>query len=731
MNEYDFPPHRHEHDFSGPASRKIGELFARVQDFLTKPELTIYSQHTVNPPYTLASYFFADRRGARASNTTMQIKQFIAELRGRGIYQTTAYYSAGAWVLLQIADVVFPALGLPEWSVSVVLVLAAVGFPIALVLTWLFDFTPQGVIEATPITVDGGKIPWSRTHIVEFTLIILLALLVGYLYIDRLAYREAVENAASPVTDQSRTSIAVMPFVNLSDVADMEYLGDGLAEEILNLLAKLNELNVAARTSSFYFKDREVDIREIGTHLGVDHLLEGSVRSEDGKVRVTAQLIKASDGFHLWSETYDRDQNDMLELQDEIASKVVEALQVLLPSGSREALSTKRTVNPAAYDFYLRGRAFLRLPQDASNLEAARELFDRAIKQDQRFADAFAGRCNALLGLYAIDLDVEKFKAAEAACHRALTLDRRASTVYIALGNLYRESGQYDKAIDEFKLAISMDSGSADAHLGLGATYFENSMHEQAEQHFRQAIEMQPNYWQALMSMGTFLGDSGRISEAIPYYERICELMPDSETAYNNLAAAFFLSGDFEKASRIWQRSLELAPSSIAYSNVATSLFFLGRFEEAVPLYHKAVELAPDDFEVWGNLGDAYRHSSMGNELAAPMYQNAIKLAGKRLEINASDADTLAMVGHYYAGLDQRESSLEYLDKANALASGNMYVDYTSATALSALGETDRAIASLERALESGYPWHIAEADANLGRVRELPQFEALTARQQ
>jgi tetratricopeptide (TPR) repeat protein len=242
---------------------------------------------------------------------------------------------------------------------------------------------------------------------------------------------------------------------------------------------------------------------------------------------------------------------------------------------------------------------------------------------------------------------------------------------------------------------------------------------------------MQPNYWQALMSMGTFLGDSGRISEAIPYYERICELMPDSETAYNNLAAAFFLSGDFEKASRIWQRSLELAPSSIAYSNVATSLFFLGRFEEAVPLYHKAVELAPDDFEVWGNLGDAYRHSSMGNELAAPMYQNAIKLAGKRLEINASDADTLAMVGHYYAGLDQRESSLEYLDKANALASGNMYVDYTSATALSALGETDRAIASLERALESGYPWHIAEADANLGRVRELPQFEALTARQQ
>ncbi len=658
----------------------------------------------------------------------MLLQQFIEELKGRGVYRVTAYYSAGAWVLLQVADVVFPALELPEWSITAVLVVAAVGFPIALVLAWMFDLTPEGVVEAHPVAAETGPHPWSRSHIIEFTLIIVLALLVGYLYLERLADQASATRPADAGPTSQATSIAVMPFVNMSDVADMEYLGDGLAEEILNLLAKLNELNVAARTSSFYFKGKDADIQTIGEHLGVEHVLEGSVRHHGNRVRVTAQLIKASDGFHLWSETYDRDLSDLFKVQDEIARKVVESLHILLPSANRGVISTKTNVDPAAYDYYLQGRAYLRSPRDASNYRIAVDLFEKAARASPKFADAYAGLCDGLLGLYAIDLDQENFTAAEAACHRALTLDRRAASVYIALGNLYRTSGQYEKAVDEFNMALSLNPGFADAYVGLGDTYLEADQADKAEPQYQRAIDLQPKYWHALMRMGNYLFRTGRMEEAIPYYMRISELMPESESAFNNLGAARFIVGDFELASAAWHRSLELAPSDVAYSNLATSLYFLGRFDEALTLYHKAVELAPDRFEIWGNLGDAYRHSEHGVEMAEPMYANAIKLAKKRLEINESDAETLSYVGHYHASIGQRAEALSYIDRAMALAPGSIYVNYNCATALAALGEPEQAVEALERALQAGYPLHIVLADANLENLRELPSFNALTA---
>lgn len=663
----------------------------------------------------------------------MELRRFIAELKGRGVYRVTALYSAGAWVILQVADVLVPALGMPEWSITVLLTLAVIGFPITLVLTWLFDLTPEGIVDASTIAPSAEEVRWSRTHIIEFTLIVLLALLVGYLYLERLTYQQASEAAALEEQPQ-RASIAVMPFVNMSGEEDMEYLGDGLAEEILNLLAKLNELNVAARTSSFHFKNRNMDIQIIGEQLGVSHVLEGSVRYEGARVRVTAQLINAGDGFHLWSETYDRELEDMLALQSEIAGKVVDNLQVLLSADSRDTLSRSSLVDPVAYDYYLRAREYLRMPRDEANLEFAADLFGEAVDRNPAFADAYAGLCDALLGLYSIDRDQDHFESAEAACHRALTLDRRAATVYIALGNLYRSAGQYDYAVAEFELALALNGGSPDAHLGLADTHLEQGEMALAERNYQLAIQLQPQYWRALMGMAGFLFTTGRVEEAIPFYQRVSEFMPDSESALNNMGAAYFLTGDFERASLAWQKSLQLEPSAKAYSNVATSLFFLGRFDESLPLYHKAVELAPENYELWGNLGDAYRHCSgtAGEiEMAGPMYLNAIRLAKNRLEINTSDADTLALVGHYYAGLGERETALEYIGRATALAPDNMYVSYSAATALAALGEMDRAMTALERALQSGYPLHMALADANLQAMRNLPRFEALNQRRE
>lgn len=660
----------------------------------------------------------------------MKLSQLVTELRSRGVYRVATIYSAGAWALLQVADVIFPILNLPDWSVSAVLVVAAAGFPVAIVISWLFDMTPEGLVEAPATAQEPDRTRASTSHVIQLILIVMLMALVGYLYLERLSDKPGMRPDTLIAGASGRPSIAVMPFVNMSEIEDRDYVGDGLAEEILNLLARLNELDVAARTSSFYFKDKTLDIRKIGQQLSVSHVLEGSVRFDGEQVRVTAQLVDVDSGYHLWSDTYDRKMGNILALQDEIAEKVVTNLKVLLSPESRELLSRPTSVNPESVDYYLQGRAYLRMPPDASSLQLAREFFDKATTIEPAFADAYAGLCNSLLGQYSIDLDIHKFHEAEAACRQALVLDRRAAAVYTALGNLYRVSGQYEQAIAEFSTAITLTNKPADAYLGLGRTYLRTNELELAEQSYRKAIELQPNYWRAYMSMGNYLYRSGKVEEAIPYYQRITELMPQSESALNNLGAALFSSGNFSDAARYWQESLELAPSSVAYSNVATSLYFEGRYREAADLYHKAVEFAPDDFELWGSLGDAYSQLPDEADLAEVMYTNAIALAEKRLQVNPSDARTLALLGHFEAKTGNTGKALAYAGQSQALSPNDMLVYYYSATAMTGIGEWQRAFDLLEHALSLGYPWSLANADGNLKALRSMPRYATLNSQE-
>lgn len=655
----------------------------------------------------------------------MELRQFILELRSRNVYRTAAVYLAGAWALLQVADVVFPVMGLPDWSITAVLVLAAVGFPIALVLSWLFELTPDNEVQRDQRAPLEGNI--SAARIIELTLVLLLCGLVGYLYVGRLA---PSPDSASSQAEVAETSIAVLPFVNLSDDRQMDYLGDGLAEEILNLLARLNELQVASRTSSFYFKGKDADIQAIGQKLGVAHVLEGSVRVAGDKVRVTAQLIKSDDGFHVWSQTYDRPLDDVLAFQDAIASAVVDQLQLLVSPESRGLLARETEIDPEAYDYYLRARAYLRNPGDPESLRYAQDLFGRAIAVDPDYAEAFAGQCEALLALYAESRDPQEFESAEVVCQRALTLDRRSPGVYVALGNLYLASGQYGKAVQDFQTAVALKENQVEAYLGMGDAYLQQGQLVQAEEMYREALG-QPGHWRAEMKMGNFLFMTGRNQEAIPYYRRISELMPDSAVAFNNLGAAYMMNGEFQEAVDVWQHALELAPSGLIYANMATSMYLLGRYDEAIPLYHQAIEQAPEDYELWGNLGDAYRHASTGRDMAGPMYRNAIKLAEQRLAVNASDSYALALLGHYHAALGNREQAVEALERAVALNPEDMYVHYSSATALATLGEPDRAISALEQALDRGFPMQLALSDANLKELKELPRFEASMAQRE
>jgi tetratricopeptide (TPR) repeat protein len=223
--------------------------------------------------------------------------------------------------------------------------------------------------------------------------------------------------------------------------------------------------------------------------------------------------------------------------------------------------------------------------------------------------------------------------------------------------------------------------------------------------------------------MGNFLFSSGRFAEAVPYYRRTANMMPDNFMAINNLGAVHFMLSEFDQAAEAWQRAIALNPNAVTYSNAGSSLYFSGRYREAVDMFQKAVEQAPEDYELWGNLGDAYRFTSELQELAVPMYQNAIKLALAHLEVNPSDANTLALIGHYYAAAGNREQALLYNARATALAPRDMAVNYHSAVMLSTLGELEPAMAALARAVELGYSKDLIAADAGLAPLRKTGDY--------
>lgn len=650
----------------------------------------------------------------------MDIRRFLGELKGRGVYRVAGLYAAGSWALLQVADLFFPIFGFPDWAVTSLLAAAAAGFPLAMGLAWVFDLTPEGIVETRSGSLDTRQFQLSPYRILELFLIVSLVGMVGFLYLERLT--PARDDGGS--RDDGRPAIAVMAFDNLSDDPSANYFGDGLAEEILNLLARLSELNVAARTSSFYFKGKSVDLRDVGRKLGVDHVLEGSVRRAGNQVRVTAQLIEMKTGYHVWSQTYDRDYTSLFKIQDEIARQVVDALKVILSDNSRAILNDRPDPAPGAYDYYLQGREYLRGSLSQEDLVSAVQMFESAIDIEPAYTDAFAGMCDARLQLYSQGRDTAQFASAENACRKALALDSNRDSVLVALGNLYRVSGEYQRALQSYRRALELAPDNVDAILGMADTYHSDNRPELAEAAYQKAIELKPYYWLAYLRTASFLFDAGRFEEAVPYYERITELMPETTKAYNGLGAAYFMLGDFAASAAALQRSLEIAPSAMAYSNAGTSLFLMGEFGEAAKMYVKALESGPRHFHWLGNLADAYRHIDGMKSLAESTYRNAIALAEESLRVNSEDAQTLGLIAHYYASIGENDKALFYIEKASFMAPGAVYVQYNAATAYCAMGEVEHAADALREAVANGYPRHLIVVDANLCSLVDWPEFQ-------
>ena len=643
-----------------------------------------------------------------------RMRNLVQELRNRSVFRALVAYGVVAWMLLQVADVTFDRLPIPENSMTVLIALVVIGFPVVAVLAWAYELTARGIVRHED---TGARAP--RLAFLPFVAVIgVVALGSGFLL-----YYLSQNFWESP-----RRSIAVLPFTNSGGEAETEYFSDGLTEEIQSLIVRLNEFRVVAMSTSREFKDGVTDVVAIANQLDAEAVLLGSVRRYQNKVSVTARLIDGNDGQELWSDTFDRDLSDIYAIQEDIARHVARSLHVVLPVAAERRLKKLGTSNVDAYDAYLRGIDYLRQPPDETSLLIAEGLLKEALAVDPDFAQAHAAMCRKQLQGYKLSADAARFGAAEAACQRALKSGEDSVEVRVVLGQLYYESGKYENALHEFEEALSNNDRLADVFIGLGMTHAALGESDAAEENLRRAIQTDISYWQSYNAMGNFLIDHGRFDEAAEFYQMFLNRVDDDAVALSNLGVAYYLAGDFKGAAETWDESLAIKPTRDAYSNTGTMYFYLGEFERAIDRYVNAANLAPNDYRMWGNLGDAYHFQGAQEQVAEVAYRRAIGLGEAHLEVNPEDSMVISDIALYHSRIGNVEKARELDEKANSRGPGIMYVHYNSALIHVQFGEVDEALAALGRAVELSYERELLRVDPALKGLQDDERFRQLVS---
>ncbi|MDJ0699110.1 MAG: tetratricopeptide repeat protein [Woeseiaceae bacterium] len=440
----------------------------------------------------------------------------ISELKRRNVFRAVALYAVVAWLIMQVAEVTFEPLHLPDWAMTLLVVLAIVGFPIAVVLAWFFDVTRYGIKR------DLG---------------------------------------AQPIS--AHPSVAVLSFDDMSPEKDQEYLCDGIAEEILNRLAQIDNLRVASRTSSFRFKGEQADVGSIGRQLNVSTILEGSVRKAGDHLRITTQLVNAEDGYRLWLNSYDRKLESIFEIQDEIAARAAEALEVTLQSGAAGERAT--TDNVQAYDYYLQGMHYFRR-WGVRNVRFSIQMFTKAVKMDPTYARAWA----ALADGYSINCifwnaSEENFAAADSASMKALQLSPDLAEAHLSRGLYYFARRENREAIAEFETALNLSPELFEAYYFYARVRFQRGELEQATELFEKAESIRPDDFQTPIFLRQIYRTLGREEDAkaaaargLERAQRQLDLYPDDTRALNLGCAALVETGDKDKAMQWAERSLAL-----------------------------------------------------------------------------------------------------------------------------------------------------------------------------
>lgn len=707
--------------------------------------------------------------------------RLLNELKRRNVLRVAAAYAVVAWLVIQVVVATFPLLGVSDWVTKMIVILAIAGFPITLVVSWIYEWTPQGVMTAEAAEAAGYAKPAAFGRQIDFVVIALLIIAVGWLFYDRQAGPEV-----------SRNSIAVLPFVNMSADPEQEYFSDGVAEEILNVLAQVSGLKVTARTSSFQFKGQSLDIPLIGQKLNVASVLEGSVRKSGDTVRITVQLISTADGFHLWSQTYDRRLDDIFAVQDEIAASIVEEMKVHLNLAPDSAVPAARIATATeGYELYLQGLYQLNTVfapgQENTNIDApavALEFFRQATEIAPDFAPAWAGRARALNWLRLMGkvpgeeavLKITEYIA------RALELGPNLAEVQYAAGEFSRVRKE---ALEHYDRAIEINPNHGEAHAARAGVLEGLVRYRESFEAAEIAFRVDPlSIWTAERAfyLRFYQGKTDGLEE------RLKVSIQNQPDAGGLVVEAFirFQLGQFDRFPSLQHRAdvipgfgvepgnwVASAPRHFGDTYLTLGLkdmarhWLMGRYDDAIFIsegrYGEAIEFLKTEFEtgkgkplfmyrwqpdILASLAEAYLYAGRYEEMTTYFDAAYYEICGDdwasrcwelpRLPKAPTANPPWSEVAYTFAlfRTGRMEQAREWLDHMNAeledrLAQGidlpNHYYELARIRAMQ--GRVAEAFAAMERAIDMGWRRWYFDLDPILEPVRELPEFAALKTR--
>src|SRR6266850_1108569 len=652
---------------------------------------------------------------------------FFDEVKRRKVYRVAVAYVIAGGGIIQLASAAFPAWELPNWSLRLVIMLLLIGFPIAVILAWAYDITPQG-IQGTPKTPGVHR---RRNLILLIAFAVIISASAGFFLLPR-AIRQKIDK-----------SVAVLPFQNLSSDPDNAYFGDGIQEEVLTRLTKIGDLKVISRTSTQGYQSEPGNLAEIAKQLGVANILEGSVQKAGDQVRVNVHLVNMQTGSQLWAETYDRKLSDIFRVETEIAKGIAESLQAKLTGREEQALAAKPTNNPQAYDFYLRGLAFeARSNYSSDALFKAIEFYDMAVRLDPNFALAWArlSGVHALLYSNRRDRTAARRDAAKEALENAQRLQPNSPETLLFTGY--------------YQYWVLHDYGLAKATFG-------------------RVSKMLPGNSEVLYALAAIARSEGHWDESVGYWERGLALNPRNTALLTEVAFTYAALRQFPKAEKLYDRALDILPNELSLMALKASIYQAeGNLQEAAKLLVQVNAETDSDVAVrikltqWRlernhteatrwvqarqdrlrlvsgidkgskQLGNALVHRVAGDSTQAKAFaeqaRNTLDPVSKEQPDNAFVAAALAVA---YAMLDEKESALNEAQRAITLSPSNK--DRLSGPAFEEnlalvemiTGENKRAIATLTRLLQTPYGgWLYSPTPITPALLRLDPIWDPLRA---
>jgi TolB-like protein len=508
----------------------------------------------------------------------MRSGTFFAELKRRNVYKVAVAYAIVGWLLVQVATQVFPFLEIPNWVVRLVIALVAIGFPIALIIAWAFELTPEGLKRTEDVDpAAAARQPRKRAWV--FVVIVGAVLSIGLFFVGRYTARNSGASSGIPIK-----SIAVLPFDNLSRDPDNAYFAEGVQDEILTRLSKIADLKVISRTSTQHFKSSPENLPKIAQQLGVAHILEGSVQKSNDQVRVNVQLIKAATDAHLWADTYDRKLNDIFAVESDIAKAIADTLQARLTGREMNAMSGQPTEDPVAHELYIKGRHFLALRR-GDNLPRAIGFFRQAIARDPGYAAAYAGLSEAyiLMPRYTDADPNETRPESRATALKALELNPNLAEAHNALGKIaYDCDLDFAESTREFQRAIKLDPNYAGAHHWYsGAAPEALGLFDQAIAESKLGTELDPLSAVNLVDQARIYTSARDFKEAKATFEKALRLDPAFSYAHWHYGEMLQASGDLKGAAAEYSKARAEYPGPEAIALTGQLAAKMGRPEEA------------------------------------------------------------------------------------------------------------------------------------------------------